>query len=81
MASLVDASFGSATNDSSDLTAFVFSNVGVFGLKLPAEVTAAIEFSVDLMNWEVMANGANGVYEDTDAFRNGSVGGDYRAKQ
>ncbi len=81
MASLVDASFGSATNDSSDLTVSVFSNVGVFGLKLPAEVTADIEFSVHLMNWEVMANGANGVYEDTDVFRNGNVGGYYPAKQ
>ena len=60
------------------VTDFVFFNVGVFGPKLPAEVTADIEFSLDLMNWEIIANG---VYEDTDAFRNGSVGGYYRAKQ
>ncbi len=42
-------------------------------------VTANIEYSTDLLNWEVIANGVSGSYEDTDAGRTGDPAGFYRA--
>ena len=68
------------TTASFDLTDVGFSAAGDFSLTLPADVTADIEFSTDLMNWEVIGNGATGTYEDTDAFRSGGPSGYYRAK-
>lgn len=54
---------------------------GVFNLTLPDGVSADIQFSVDLQNWEVIANDASGVFMDTDATRNGEPAAYYRASQ
>lgn len=67
-------------SDSFDLTAVGFSAAGDFSLTLPADVTADIEYSADLLNWEIIANGATGAFEDLDTGRNGAASGYYRAK-
>ena len=50
-----------------------------FGLTLPDGLTADIEFSTDLVDWQVIANGASGAYEDSDAGRTSGPAGYYRA--
>jgi hypothetical protein len=67
-------------SDSFDLTAVGFSAAGDFSLTFPADVTADIEYSADLLNWEIIANGATGAFEDLDTGRNGAASGYYRAK-
>jgi hypothetical protein len=54
---------------------------GVFGVTIPDGVTADIEYSIDLLNWEVIAPGASGALEETDADRIAAPTGFYRAKQ
>ncbi len=54
---------------------------GVFGLTLPDGVSADIEFSTDLIDWEVIAPGATGTLEETDVGRLAAPAGFYRAKQ
>ncbi len=50
-------------------------------LTLPAGATLDIEYSTDLETWDVIANGASGVYQDTDAGRRGASGGYYRGRR
>lgn len=54
---------------------------GVFGVTIPDGVTANIEYSTDLMNWDVIATGVTGAIEETDAGRIAAPGGFYRAVQ
>ncbi|MEM7383710.1 MAG: hypothetical protein AAF514_02090, partial [Verrucomicrobiota bacterium] len=54
---------------------------GAFGLTLPDGVTADIEFSTDLINWEIIATDVSGVLEETDAGRIASPEGFYRARR
>ncbi len=54
---------------------------GAFGVSLPEGVTADIEYSTDLINWEVIATGISGAVEETDADRMAAPAGFYRAKQ
>ncbi len=53
---------------------------GAFGFDLPDNVTGEIEYSTDLKNWEVIATGTVGGFDDTDATRAGEPAGYYRAK-
>ncbi len=48
---------------------------------IPEGQTLDIEYSTDLQDWSVIANGVTGIYEDTDAGRLGSVEGYYRARR
>ena len=48
-------------------------------LQLPAGVTADIEFSTDLVNWESIATGISDSFDDNDAGRTGGDAGYYRA--
>lgn len=52
---------------------------GVFGLTLPAGVTADIEYSTDLIDWEVIATDLSGALEETDAGRIAARESYYRA--
>ena len=54
---------------------------GVFGLTIPDGVTADVEYSTDLQNWEVIAPGASGALEETDAARIAAPAGFYRARR
>ena len=54
---------------------------GVFGITLPDGVTADVEYSIDLISWEVIAPGVSGALEETDADRIAAPTGFYRAKQ
>ncbi len=62
------------------------TNVGVDGdgnvsFNVPDGVTADIQYSVDLLEWETIANGITGPYNDTDATRRARPAGFYRAAQ
>ncbi len=48
---------------------------------VPADASANIEYSTDLENWETIATGVNGSFEDTDATRTGRPAGYYRARE
>ena len=54
---------------------------GAFGVSLPDGVTADIEYSIDLIEWEVVAPGVTGSINETDAARLAAPSGYYRAKQ
>ena len=52
---------------------------GDFRFTLPDGVTADIEYSNDLINWETIASGVTGALEETDATRRAAPAGYYRA--
>lgn len=52
-----------------------------FSFSLTEGVTADIEYSTDLVAWDVIASGVSSAYEDTDAGRLGEPSGYYRAVQ
>ena len=54
---------------------------GNFSLTLPDGETADIEYSQDLIRWEVIESGASGAYQDTDTERKARPAGFYRGKQ
>ena len=54
---------------------------GAFGITVPDGMTADIEYSTDLIDWEVIATGITGSVEETDAARMAAPAGYYRAKQ
>ncbi|NCF93903.1 MAG: hypothetical protein GWQ05_23525 [Verrucomicrobiaceae bacterium] len=64
-----------------DLTAVGFGADGAFSVTLPDGVTADIEYSTDLINWEVIAPAASGTVTETDAGRQAAPAGFYRGKQ
>ena len=55
------------------------SGDGTTRITLPAELTADIQYSTDLILWEVIATGATATYEDADADRTAAPSGYYRA--
>ena len=57
-----------------------FDANGVFGFDLPENATGDIEYSTDLENWEVIATGIEGIFEEADATRREAPAGYYRAK-
>ncbi len=63
----------------------ILTNVGIqasgaFGITIPNGATADIEYSTDLLNWEVIATGVSGAIEETDADRLAAPAGFYRAR-
>jgi len=54
---------------------------GGMSFTLPEGVTADIEYSTDLVTWEVISAGATGNFAETDADRAAAAGGYYRARQ
>ena len=54
---------------------------GGMSFTLPEGVTADIEYSTDLVTWEVISAGATGNFVETDADRAAAAGGYYRARQ
>ena len=58
-----------------------FNDSNAFSVTLPNGVTADIEYSTDLINWEVIAPGVTGTVSETDATRMDAPAGYYRAKQ
>ena len=71
---------GGDPNRLADLQNVAVSADGVFGATLPDGLTADIEYSTDLINWEVIATDATGAIQETDAGRQGAPRGFYRAK-
>ena len=67
-----------------DLAASVLGDLGFgagggFRLSLPDGIMADIEYSTDLIHWEVIATGTAGIFEDVDAARIDAPAGYYRA--
>ncbi len=58
-----------------------FNDSNAFSVTLTNGVTADIEYSTDLINWEVIAPGVTGTVSETDATRMDAPAGYYRAKQ
>ena len=58
-----------------------FNADGAFSATLPDGVTGDVEYSVDLIEWEVIAPGASGTVTETDADRAAAPVGFYRVKQ
>ena len=54
---------------------------GFFGVTLPEGVTGDFEYSLDLMNWEVITEGATGTNTDTNPDHRGQPAGFYRVRQ
>ncbi len=48
---------------------------------LPDGVSADIEYSTDLLQWEIIAPGTSGIFTESDANRAGNPTGYYRARQ
>ena len=53
-------------------------NGGPISFSFPEGTTYDVEYSTDLENWEVIASDVTGMYEDSDAARNGAEEGYYR---
>ena len=64
-----------------DLTAVGIGADGAFSATLADGLTADIEYSTDLINWEVIAPGVTGTVSETDAGRQAAPAGFYRGKQ
>ena len=47
---------------------------------LPDAASADIEYSIDLIHWEIISAGVSGTFEETDAGRNAAPAGYYRAR-
>ncbi|MFT4637923.1 MAG: hypothetical protein ACI8T1_001238 [Verrucomicrobiales bacterium] len=58
-----------------------FDAAGAFGVTIPEGITADIEYSTDLQNWQVIATEVTGTVNETDAGRMAAPAGYYRAKQ
>ena len=54
---------------------------GAMSVTIPSGVTADIEYSTDLIDWEVISTGQEGTVEETDAIRIAAPTSFYRAKQ
>ena len=54
---------------------------GAFGITVPDGVTADIEYSIDLIDWDIIATGITSAIEETDADRIAAPAGFYRARQ
>ena len=54
---------------------------GIFTLTVPEGITADVEYSTDLIQWEVIATELTGELEETDAGRIAAPSGFYRAKR
>ncbi len=54
---------------------------GAFQITLPEGTTGEVEYSTDLLNWEIIANGVNGTVQETDAGRAAAPAGYYRVRQ
>ena len=54
---------------------------GAFTVTIPAGETADIEYSTNLIDWEVIATGVTGTLEETDAGRLAAPEGYYRAAE
>ncbi len=63
-----------------DLLDAGFNANGAFTVTIPDGVTADIEYSTNLVDWEVIASGVSGVLEETDAGRLAAPEGYYRAR-
>lgn len=79
--SLMDANPDPGPDLSQGLTHVGLQDSGAFGVTLPEEVTADIEYSTDLHVWEIIATGVTGSFEDTDADRMAALAGYYRANR
>lgn len=77
---LANTPFGSGTTpgDLGPLSAGLNAD-GMFSITIPDGVTADIEFSIDLIDWEIFATGVSGTVEDADPFA--ARAGYYRARQ
>ena len=64
-----------------DVTNVSLDADGNFNLTLPDGATADVEYSQDLITWEVIGSGVTGAYQDTDATRKARPAGYYRGKQ
>lgn len=64
-----------------DIGSVFISEGGNVAFNLPDGVTADIEYSIDLINWEVIASDVTGSFEDTDDGRAAVDVGYYRAVQ
>ncbi len=67
-------------------TAFALLNVeinaeGAFTVTIPDGITTDIEYSTDLITWEVIATGLSGTLSETDATRLTAPSGYYRGRQ
>ncbi|MEM7386548.1 MAG: LamG domain-containing protein, partial [Verrucomicrobiota bacterium] len=67
--------------DLAPLTSVSRASDGPFSFTLPEGVRADVEYSQDLISWEVIESGVTGSYEDTDAARNARPVGYYRVRR
>ena len=72
---------GGGEDPLTDLEDVGISEAGNFRVTVPSGVTAEIEYSLDLLMWEVIATDQNGTFEETDAERLAAPSGYYRAKR
>ena len=56
----------------------VTKSAASLSLSFPEGTTYDVEYSTDLENWTVIASDVSGIFEDTDAGRNGGAEGFYR---
>ncbi len=69
------------SEDSFELEAVGIGEGGGFTVTIPAGITVDVEYSTDLVQWEVIATGATGTLEETDPDRLAGPAGYYRAKR
>ena len=78
---LVSVSDPGPTTGLDSLTDVSIDADGNFSFTLPEGDAADIEYSQDLINWEVISNGVSGAFQDSDADRKARPAGFYRGKQ